>query len=219
MPRQEPDHPHLHLHTASYPPATRGQYRTFPGNFSQNHTAPQPNRAQSYGNHNTNGRSFGHNTEEVYGNSLSQAHGTAFDQNPANGFYQNPYHQQFTSASSSPGTTSGVTLPDHHVLGTGQSEGTPPYTSSPMSAPLNFESQAHQVQMQYQQAQALQFPIRSSSGSSNSPDSFAHEQEYTRQGKRPRGLDEEEEFAFNLDVGMEHDTTEGQDNKEHKQKP
>src|ERR1700683_5013934 len=74
MPRQlqgqnHPQPPPLHLHTASYPPA-RGQYRPFIPNFSQNPTVQQPTRSQSYGNNPTNGRTLGHNTEDVYGNSM-----------------------------------------------------------------------------------------------------------------------------------------------------
>jgi hypothetical protein len=83
-----------------------------------------------------------------------------------------------------------------------------------MSLPLTFESQPSQGQLQYQQQQSLQFQMRSSSGS-NSPNSLV--QENARHNKRSRGLDEEDDYGF--DMGVEHESGEGQDGKEAKAKP
>ena len=108
--------------------------------------------------------------------------------------------------------------PPDHITGTNQSEGgiTPPFTSSPMSLPSTFESQASQGQSPYQQQQAVQYQL---SGSNNNNGGVAHEPEYQRQAKRSRGLEEEDDFVFGLDVGMDHDNIEGQDGKDPKSKP
>jgi hypothetical protein len=206
-------HPQLHLHTASYPPVTGGPYRAFPNTFAPDSMGQQPTRSQSYGNNGMNGRVLNHNTEDFYGNSMSQAHDVPFHPTPtsANGFYSNTsiaYQQSYTPGSSSPGNGSAIGLPDH-INGTSQSDGgITPFTSSPMSLPVNFDSQVPQPQLQNQQQQ-------SQMGSSNGG---GLEQEFARQPKRSRGPDGED-FAFNVDVGMDHEINEGHDGKEVKSKP
>jgi hypothetical protein len=149
---------------------------------------------------------------------MSQSHEAPFHPTriASNGFYAHPplpYRQPFMQGSSSPGSGSVTTLPDN-VIG---SEGgiTPPFSSSPMSLPLTFESQPSQGQLQHQQRQPPQLHMRPSSGS-NSPNSLVYEEEHTRHGKRPRGLEDDDEYG--LDTGMEPDS-EGQDGKETKAKP
>ena len=216
MPGHAQDHPHQPLHTASYPPANQGRYRA----YSQDPNARQQIRSQSYSNNTMNMQGFGHSTEAAYGKPVPHIQGPPFQQTStsSNGFYSNaplPYHQPYMqeSLSSSPGTSSGIPLPDY---ATGSEGGvTPPFTASPMSVPMTFESQAPQGQIQYKQQQSLQFQMRSSSGS-NSPGEIAQEHEYVHQGKRSRGPDDED--AIGLD-GMEHENSEGQESKESKAKP
>jgi hypothetical protein len=213
--QDHPQQPHLHPHAASYPPVTQGQYHGYPPDPNTR----QQNRSQSYGSSSANIRGFGHRAEGVHGSSVSQIQGAPFRPVPTstNGFYPQPslqYPQPYTRGSPSPGTGSGMPQSDY-VTG---SEGgtTPPFTSSPMSLPSTFESQASQGQMQYQRQQPLQPQMHSSSGS-NSPGGIAYEQEYLHPGKRLRGPDQE--GALGLDVGMEHESTEDQDGKDSKAKP
>jgi hypothetical protein len=211
MPGHAQDHPHQPLHTASYPPANQGRYRNYP----QDPNARQQIRSQSYGNNSMNMQGFGHNTEAAYGKPVPHTQGPPFQQTPTstNGFYSNalPYHQPYMqgSLSSSPGTSSGIPLPD---FAAGNESGvTPPFMASPMSVPVTFESQAPQGQIQYKQQQ---FQMRSPS-SSNSPGEIAHEDEYVHPPKRTRHDDED---AIGLD-GMEHENSEGQESKDSKAKP
>jgi hypothetical protein len=223
---QGQDHPqHLvHLHAASYPPAATQRpgtyYNAYPPNYSQDPAGQQSVRSQSYSNDGVNLQGSSHNSQSAYGTPISQSHEAPFHPTPIannNGFYAHapfPYRQPFVQGSSSPASVSVTTLPDRVIGSEGEGGITPPFSSSPMSLPLTFESKLSHGQSPYQQ-QPPQLHIRSSSGS-NSPNSLVYEQEHARHGKRQRGVEDDDEYG--LDVGMEPES-EGQDGKETKAKP
>jgi len=215
----QPQHPLPHPHAALYPPSsTHGQYRTYPSDFSQDPIIQPPTRSQSYGSHSANAQGFGQHTEHIYGRPLSQPQSAPFPQTTtsSSGFYPQPslpYRQPLTRGSSSPRSGAGTAPPDLVIGGEGGI--TPPFTSSPMPLTSTFESPVSQGQLQYQQQQSLQFQLPPRS---NSPSSITHEPDHTRQGKRSRRLDEEDEYPFGSDTGLEHES-EGQDGKDSKAKP
>jgi hypothetical protein len=212
---------HAPLTHASYPPATQPLYRTY-HNISQNPAGQQSTRTLSLGQNGTNGNVYDSNPSGVYDTSMSRA---AYNQNPA--FYHSPalpyrQHQPEAQIISSPGLSGPLT-----INGTSDGGLTPPFVSSPMSAPIGFGSQEppqglaqgqsrYHTEMRSQQMYNFQSPP--TSGSNLNPENLAQGQELGPQSKRQRGLDEDEDYVPGIDVGMEHEGNAG-DNKDAKPKP
>lgn len=222
-------HPTPLTHTASYPPTAQSQYRSY-------HNVPHnpAGRSHSLGQNGANGNIYDSNTLGVYNTSMSQTQPSTYSQNPnsTTGLYASPslpYHQYQPKAQivTSPASTGAGSSGPLSINGTSDGGLTPPFVSSPMSAPLGFGSQEPpqgqaQGQTHYhpemRPQQIFNFQLPGTSESIISPEGLAHSHELAHQPKRPRG-DEDEDYGPGIDVGMDHEGNAGYDNKDSKPKP
>lgn len=214
-------HPTPLMHTASYPPATQDHYR----NISQGSVGQQPARSHSLGQ---NGNVYVPSTSGIYEPSMSQAQPAAAynTSSNVNGFYTPLPHRQYQpepiQISTSPGLGTGLGLSDAlSINGTSDGGLTPPFVSSPMSVPMGFgdaPQTQRQGQTQYHTQQIFHFRSDAASESNTNLGDLAHGPQPVHQGKRQRGLDEDNE-SDNVGMEHEHDDSAGQDNKDAKPKP
>lgn len=220
--------PHISplIHTASYPPASaQGQYRAFNNHISQGSAGQQPTRSRSLGQ---NADVYGSSASGVYEPSMSQAQTAGYNTNSnVNGFYTTPplpsrQYQPDMQVLTSPDLSAGGLSDPLSVNGTSDGGLSPPFVASPMSAPMGFGDPSQgqsQGQSQYHTQQIFHFHPNTASGSNTSPGNVAHGHQPA--GKRPRRLEDDDEYGPDANVGMEHeheDST-GQDNKDPKPKP